>query len=98
MQTDAGFVEDIEDAHQARANLGGQMDALGFAAAERTALAIEREVAQADVLEETQPRADFFDEIVSNFLLELRQLQTGEEVVRTVPIAIPAKSDIVSRR
>ena len=34
VQADAGFVEDIQHAHQGRADLGGQPDALAFAAGE----------------------------------------------------------------
>src|SRR5438477_11356781 len=43
MEADAGFVEDVEDADKTRSDLGGEADALGLAAAERAALAIEGE-------------------------------------------------------
>ncbi len=31
METDAGFVQDVEHTHQSRPDLGGQTDTLGFA-------------------------------------------------------------------
>src|SRR5947199_297231 len=48
MQADARFVENVEDADQARADLRGEANALGFAAAERAAFAIQREIAETD--------------------------------------------------
>ncbi len=81
VQADAGLVQDVEHAHQAGADLGRQADALGLAAAQGAAFAVEREVAQADVLEEAEPGADFLDELMGDLLLELRQLQSREELV-----------------
>ena len=59
MQSDARLVQDVEHAHQARADLRGQPDTLRFAAAERAALAVQREVAQADIAQKAQPGPDF---------------------------------------
>ena len=58
VQADRGLVEDVEHAHQARADLRGQPDALGLAARERGRRAVERQVADADVVEEAQPLVD----------------------------------------
>jgi hypothetical protein len=49
VEADAGFVEDVEDADQAGADLGSEADALGFAAAQGAAFAVERQVAEADL-------------------------------------------------
>ena len=54
MQADAGFVEDVGHADEPEAELRGQADALGFAAGERAALAVEGEVVQAGVVEERE--------------------------------------------
>ena len=47
VQADARLVEDVEHADQARADLGGQPDALGLAAGERRGAAAQREVVEA---------------------------------------------------
>ena len=56
MQADGGLVEDVADAVQVGAELRGEPDALRLAARERRRGAVERQVAQADVLEEVQAR------------------------------------------
>ena len=60
MQTDARFIEYVEHAGQARADLRGQPDALRFAAGERAAFAVERKVVEPDIDHKRNPRADFF--------------------------------------
>jgi hypothetical protein len=69
VEADAGFVEDVEDADEAGADLGGEADALGFAAAEGAAFAVEREVAEADVAQEAEPGADFVEDLGDDLLL-----------------------------
>ena len=69
-------------AHQAGADLGGQPDALRLAAAERAALAVEREIAEADVFQKAEPRPDFLDDLVRDFFLELGQFKIREKFVR----------------
>ena len=58
VQADGGLVEHIEHAAQARADLRGEADALAFAAGERGGVAVEREIAEADGVEEFQPLDD----------------------------------------
>ncbi len=57
VQADARLIEHVEAAREAGADLRREPDALRFAAAERAALAIEREVAEADLDEEIEPVA-----------------------------------------
>ena len=45
MQTDAGFIENVENASQTGADLCREPDPLCFAAGKCTALAIQREIA-----------------------------------------------------
>ena len=59
MQSDARFVEHEQRIHQARAEAGGEIDPLGFAARQRARGAVQREIAQADLVEIAQARADF---------------------------------------
>ena len=54
VQADGRLIEHVADADQAAADLRGQADALGFAAGEGAGLAVEGEVAQADVDHELQ--------------------------------------------
>ena len=49
VEADGGLVADVEDAHERRADLRGEADALGLAAGERAGAAVEREVVEADV-------------------------------------------------
>ena len=82
MQTDARFIQHIKHADERRADLRGQPDALRLAAAQRAALAIQREVAEADVPQEAEAGADFLDDFIRDFLLKLRQLERGKEFIR----------------
>ncbi len=68
MQADGRFVEDVADALQVGAELGGQADALRLAARQGGRRAIERQVAQTDFLEEAQARAQFGDDVAGDRL------------------------------
>ena len=61
VEADAGFVEDVEHADERRADLGGEADALGFAARQRGRGPPQREVAHADVGQKAQPFSDLLD-------------------------------------
>ena len=62
VQPDRGLVEDVEDADELRADLGREPEPLRLAARERRRGAVEREVADADVVEEAEPLADLLDD------------------------------------
>ena len=55
VKADAWFVEHVQAAGQAAADLRGQADALRFAPGKRAAFAIEREIAEPDLDEEVEP-------------------------------------------
>ena len=59
MEADGRLVEDVDHAAQAGTELGGELDALDFAAGEGAGGAVEREVIEADVLEEIEAFFDF---------------------------------------
>ncbi len=59
VKADGGLVEDVEDAAEAGADLGGEADALAFAAGEGGSVAVEGEIAEADRVEELQALDDF---------------------------------------
>ena len=58
VQADRRLVEDVEHADERRADLRGQPDPLRLAARQRGRRAVERQVADADVVEEAQPLVD----------------------------------------
>ena len=62
MKSDGGFVQDIQDAHEAGSDLGGEPDALRFAAGKRGCAALERQVVEPHIDEELEARFDFLDD------------------------------------
>jgi hypothetical protein len=54
VQADGRLVEHVEHAHEARADLAGQTDALGLAARQRGRRAVQREVVEAHVEQEAE--------------------------------------------
>src|SRR5713101_4061306 len=61
MELDRRLVKDVEHADETRADLRREPDALALAAREAPRSAIEREVVESDVGEETQPLANFLE-------------------------------------
>ena len=61
VQPDRRLVEDVEHADEARADLGGQPDALGLATGQRGRGPVEREVVEADVEQEAEPGVDLLE-------------------------------------
>ena len=67
VQADRGLVQHEQRVHQRGAERGGEVDALHFAARERARLPVERQVAQADVAEVLEPRADLGEQEIGRF-------------------------------
>ena len=61
VQADRRLVEDVQDAHERRPDLGREPDPLGLAAGQRDARPVERQVVEPDVDEEPEPRADLLE-------------------------------------
>src|SRR4051794_9264031 len=68
MEADRGFVENVQHAAEAAADLAGESDTLGFAAGESRSGAAERKVIEAHVDEEREPVVDFADQLAGDFL------------------------------
>ena len=66
VQADGGLVEDVERADEAGAERRGELDALRFAAGERGGEAVEREVVEADLVEEVDALADLFEDLAGD--------------------------------
>ena len=62
MQPDRRLVEHVEHAGEARADLRGQADTLALAARQRAGAARQRQIVEADVVEEFQAVADLLED------------------------------------
>ena len=82
VQADRGLVEDVEDADQAGADLGREADPLRLAAGERARRAGQRQVADADVVEEGEPLVDLAHDQARDRPLGLGQLQLLDPLAR----------------
>ena len=83
VQADRGLVQDVQDAHQRRPDLSGQPDPLRLAAGEGCRGALQRQVADADVVEERQPLVDLAQDEPRDLALGARQLELLEPLDRT---------------
>ncbi len=82
VQTDRRLVEHEQRVDQRGAERGRQVDALDLAAGQRARLAVERQVAEPDVAEETQPRANLGEEQVGGLVQRGWQRQRVEEAAQ----------------
>ena len=71
VQADRRLVEDVQDAHERRPDLGREADALGLAAGQRLARPVDRQVVEPDVDEEAEARADLLEDLVGDRPLAL---------------------------
>ena len=69
VEADGGFIEDIEHAGEAAADLAGEADALAFAARQGAAGAIKIEVIEPDIVEEAEAVVDFLEDGLGDLVL-----------------------------
>ena len=62
MKADARFVEDIQCVHEARAEAGCEIHALGFATGERARWTVERKIAKTHIDQVAESSADFVED------------------------------------
>ena len=74
VEADGGLVENVEHAAEFRTDLGGEANALAFAARQRGGGTVERNVAESDVVQELQALGDFVDDAAGDGLIPARQL------------------------
>ena len=79
VQSDRRLVENVAGAHQPRAEAGGELDALRFAARQRRRQPVEREVFEAHVVEELKPLVDLDQDLAGDAGFFGRQFQGVEE-------------------
>ena len=83
VQADRGLVQDVEDAHQARADLGREPDPLCLTARERPRGPRQVEIADADVVEKGEPLRDLPDEQAGDRPLGIGHLQVLDPFQRS---------------
>ena len=66
MQADGRFIEHVAGAHQARAERGGQLNALGFAAGKSGSQPVQRQVFQPHIVQKLEPLANFHQHLVGD--------------------------------
>ena len=81
VQADGRFIENVKNAHQARADLRSQTDTLRFAAGKGCSSTFKGQVIQAYIDQELQTRDDFLRDRVSNRTLLPLETQIAEEAV-----------------
>src|SRR5437763_16227836 len=69
VEADRGLVEDVEHAREAAADLRREADALAFAAGEGAAGAVEVEVIEPDIVQETEALVDLLEDGLGDFVL-----------------------------
>jgi len=69
VQPDRGLIEHVHHPGESRADLAGEPDPLRLAARERVRGAVERQIVEADVVEEVQARNDLVDDFLGDGLL-----------------------------
>jgi hypothetical protein len=75
VEADARLVEDVQHADEPAADLPGEADALRLAARERRGGAVERQVVEADVQQETEAGADFLQQLAGDRFRHVGQLR-----------------------
>ena len=82
VQADGGLVEDVQHAHEGRADLGGEPDALAFAAGEGGRAAVQRQVVESHVHHEPEALADLLQDALRDGRFLLGERQVREELQR----------------
>ena len=79
MQADGGLVEDVANAAQVGAQLRREPDALRFAAGERGRGAVERQVREPDLAQESEAARELGDDVPSDLRLSSLEAEIAEE-------------------
>ena len=81
VEADGWLVEDVQHAHERRADLRGEPDPLRLAARQRAGRAVQGQVVEPDVDEKAEPRVDLLEDLAGDLVLTI--VQTARE--RVVP-------------
>src|SRR6185312_14116220 len=67
VQSDRGFIQYVECAHQPRAKRRCKLNSLRLAPGKRRSKSVKREVLEADIIEELKPFLDLLQDFPGNF-------------------------------
>ena len=84
VQPDGGLVEDVAHPAQVGAERGGEADALRLAAAQGRGRAVEAEVAEPDLAQEVQARAELAADVARDLLLPRIEREAAQEALRVL--------------
>ena len=96
VQANGRLVEHVAGADEARAQTGGELDALRFAAGERRREAIERQVIEPDIVKEFETLADFDEDFLGDGGLFGRKCERAEEFVRLGDVHLDDLGDVLA--
>ena len=82
MKTDRGLIQNIEHAHETRADLRCQANTLRLATRKRRRGTIERQIVESNIDQKTQALQDFLDDAPADKLLALGELQALKKLER----------------
>src|SRR5205085_12105630 len=94
VQADGRLIEDVADAAQIRSQLGGESDALRFAAGKGRRRAIERQVAESHLAEEGEARAELRHQVARDLALAALELDIGEERLQPCDRLVSVVGDV----
>ena len=97
VQADGWFIEHIARPDKPGTDLGGEADALGFAARERRGPPIEREVFEPDTREEPQPIADLSQNGLGDMGLLFGEFEPIDKRDRVVDVEFAEFADVQDR-
>ncbi len=79
VQTNRGFVEDVDHAGEFRAHLAGQANALGLASRKARSGTVQGEVAQSHGFKKAQPGPNLLEDFAGDFAIRTLQAQARKE-------------------
>ncbi len=79
VQPDRGLIQHVARAHQSRSETCGELDALRFSARERGRKPVERQIIQADIVQELQALSNLNQNLVRDCVLFGCQFESIEE-------------------
>src|SRR6188474_1312847 len=94
MQADAGFIENVKNASQTRADLRREPYPLRFPARKRAAFAIQCEIPEPHFHEKLQARANLANNVCCDGLLLLGEVETANESQRIFHVLLAELMDV----
>ena len=96
MQSDRRLVQDVQHADKRRTDLRCQTNALRFTARERRCRTRKVQISETDVGQESQPRANFFEDLMRDQHLTLVELQIAEKLLGTLDRGFRDRGDVLT--